>query len=41
LLYVSRLGGPEAAGLNGWELDRLLFNFRPDVESRLGVSLEG
>ena len=26
------------AGLNGWELDRLLFNFRPDVEARLGVS---
>lgn len=26
------------AGLNGWELDRLLFNFRPEVESRLGVS---
>lgn len=29
------------AGLNGWELDRLLFNFRPQVEARLGVSLEG
>jgi hypothetical protein len=29
------------AGLNGWELDRLLFNFRPEVEARLGVSLEG
>ena len=27
-------------GLNRWELDRLLFNFRPEVESRLGVSLE-
>lgn len=26
------------AGLNGWELDRLLFNFRSEVESRLGVS---
>jgi len=25
------------AGLNGWELDRLLFNFRPEVESRLGI----
>lgn len=25
------------AGLNGWELDRLLFNFRSDVETRLGV----
>jgi hypothetical protein len=25
------------AGLNGWELDRLLFNFRPLVETRLGV----
>ncbi len=29
------------AGLNGWELDRLLFNFRTEVETRLGVSLEG
>jgi len=28
------------ADLNGWELDRLLFNFRPEVEARLGVSLE-
>lgn len=28
-----------AAGLNGWELDRLLFNFRPEVETRLGVSV--
>jgi endonuclease III len=27
-------------GLNGWELDRLLFNLRSEVESRLGVSLE-
>jgi hypothetical protein len=26
------------AGLNGWELDRLLFNFRTEVESRLGVT---
>ncbi|HEY7428763.1 MAG TPA: hypothetical protein VH682_31320 [Gemmataceae bacterium] len=26
------------AGLNGWELDRLLFNFRPEVESRLGIA---
>ncbi len=25
------------AGINGWELDRLLFNFREEVESRLGV----
>lgn len=25
------------AGINGWELDRLLFNFRNEVESRLGV----
>jgi hypothetical protein len=24
--------------LNGWELDRLLFNYRSEVESRLGVS---
>jgi hypothetical protein len=24
------------AGINGWELDRLLFNFREEVESRLG-----
>jgi hypothetical protein len=31
----------QAAGLNGWELDRLLFNFRPEVESRLGVRLAG
>jgi hypothetical protein len=23
------------AGLDGWELDRLLFNFRPEVEARL------
>jgi len=29
------------AGLNGWELDRLLFNFRPEVEARLGVNLGG
>jgi hypothetical protein len=26
------------AGLNGWELDRLLFNFRRDVETRLASS---
>jgi hypothetical protein len=32
------LGVALEAGLNGWELDRLLFNFRPEVESRLGVS---
>ena len=25
------------AGINGWELDRLLFNFSTEVESRLGV----
>jgi hypothetical protein len=25
------------AGINGWELDRLLFNFRNEVESLLGV----
>jgi hypothetical protein len=25
------------AGINGWELDRLLFNFRDEVESRLGI----
>src|SRR3990172_3892297 len=31
------LGVAQEAGLNGWELDRLLFNFRPEVESRLGV----
>ncbi len=31
-LEVARL-----AGLNGWELDRLLFNFRPEVEARLGI----
>ena len=28
------------AGLNGWELDRLLFNFRPEVEVRLDVKQE-
>jgi len=31
------LGVAQEAGLNGWELDRLLFNFRPAVEARLGV----
>lgn len=25
------------AGINGWDLDRLLFNFRKEVESRLGL----
>jgi thermostable 8-oxoguanine DNA glycosylase len=25
------------AGINGWELDRLLFNFRAEVEASLGV----
>lgn len=25
------------AELNGWELDRLLFNFRPLVETHLGM----
>jgi hypothetical protein len=29
------------AGINGWELDRLLFNFREEVESRLGVRAVG
>jgi endonuclease III len=29
-----------AAGLNGWELDRLLFNFRSEVEARLGTNSE-
>jgi hypothetical protein len=29
------------AGINGWELDRLLFNFREEVESRLGVKGTG
>jgi hypothetical protein len=28
------------AGINGWELDRLLFNFRDEVEARLGVKGE-
>lgn len=28
----------QAAGLNGWELDRLLFHFRSEVELRLGMS---
>lgn len=32
------LGVASEAGLNGWELDRLLFNFRPVVEARLGMS---
>jgi hypothetical protein len=32
------LGVAREAGLNGWELDRLLFNFHPVVEARLGVS---
>jgi hypothetical protein len=32
------LGVAQAAGLNGWELDRLLFNFRPELEARLGGS---
>jgi hypothetical protein len=32
------IGVAEEAGINGWELDRLLFNFRRDVEFRLGVS---
>lgn len=31
------LGVAREAGINGWELDRLLFNFRPVVEARLGV----
>lgn len=31
------LGVACEAGLNGWELDRLLFNFRPLVEAKLGV----
>lgn len=26
------------AGLNGWELDRLLFNYQSQVMARLGVS---
>lgn len=29
------LGVAKTAGLNGWELDRLLYNFLPDVLSRL------
>lgn len=33
------LGVAREAGLNGWELDRLLFNFRPIVETRLGVNV--
>jgi hypothetical protein len=32
-LQVARL-----AGLNGWELDRLLFNILPTVRSRLGIN---
>jgi hypothetical protein len=26
------------AGLNGWELDRIMFRFRSEIESRLGIS---
>lgn len=29
-----------AADLNGWELDRLLFNFLPDVKARLGIEVK-
>ena len=29
------LGVARLAGINGWELDRLLYNFRSEVESRL------
>jgi hypothetical protein len=29
-----------AAGLNGWELDRLMFNYRKEVESRLGIPVK-
>ncbi|MCA9169714.1 MAG: hypothetical protein KDB23_18700 [Planctomycetales bacterium] len=29
------LGVAADAGLNGWELDRLLFNFRGEIETRL------
>jgi thermostable 8-oxoguanine DNA glycosylase len=29
------------AGINGWELDRLLFNYRDEVESRLGLKGRG
>ena len=35
------LGVAKDAGLNGWELDRLLFNYRPEVEARLGVGPAG
>jgi hypothetical protein len=35
------LGVAHEAGLNGWELDRLLFHFRNEVESRLGVGRAG
>jgi len=31
------LGVALDAGINGWELDRLLFNFHREVESRLGA----
>lgn len=27
------------AGINGWELDRLLFNFREEIEAKLGLLL--
>jgi hypothetical protein len=29
----------QLVGLNGWELDRLLFNFLPEVRSRLGIGV--
>jgi hypothetical protein len=32
------LGVAEQAGLNGWELDRLLYNFLPDVLSGLQLA---
>jgi hypothetical protein len=35
------IGVAHDAGLNGWELDRLLFNYRPEVEGRLGVGPAG
>jgi hypothetical protein len=33
------LGVAKDAGLNGWKLDRLLFNYRPEMEEMLGVNV--
>jgi hypothetical protein len=38
---VFYLDAAKVAGLNGWEMDRLLFNFRFEVESQLGIRVTG